>query len=215
MTAIIFTPDRDSKSRKSDFRGAFDPEARAFAKLHGVAVEQIIRVDQTLEHHAKRSVVIEALANCPEVEVAAFFCHGTRTAMHQMGFMLPQVPELAHALADVGIQRVALMACSTAGGPGQMGNGGFADTLRDAMNREGLASSWVDGHDREGHTTRNPYVRRFHAALSDVGGEWIVAPGTPLWRAWRLALQSRASTLRLRFPTMTIAEIHAELGGAS
>jgi hypothetical protein len=110
-------------------------------------------------------------------------------------------------------------------GPG--GDGGFADELRDAFLREQwsehgarLAGGWIDAHVTTGHTTRNPNVRRFdlepllphELVLGMVGGESLIASSArALWRRWRERLQEQDDDLRLRFATMTRAELVAEL----
>lgn len=110
------------------------------------------------------------------------------------------------------------------GGPG--GEGGFADALRDALIALDASWSWggvIDAHAKAGHTTLNPHVRRFACSplphevhLGMVGGGWIVDPtDRPRWRAWNAALgePKKKGSMRLRFPSMTVAEIHAELDG--
>ncbi|MBK7153843.1 MAG: hypothetical protein IPH72_19025 [Sandaracinaceae bacterium] len=63
------------------------------------------------------------------------------------------------------------------------GDGGFADQLRDALAAHGLTGH-VDAHAKPGHTTKNPHLRRFHMdGGPGVGGEWLVEPGTALWRS--------------------------------
>jgi hypothetical protein len=114
-------------------------------------------------------------------------------------------------------------------------DGGFADVLRDNLVRCGVTSGHVDAHKTAGHAAFNPNVIRFECynpsvdsfgvALSTVntgeivesdmrgiGGQWIVAPGSALWHAWVMALGPQStSTMRYRFPMMTVAEIEAEL----
>lgn len=148
------------------------------------------------------------------------------------------VVELAETLRAIMAAKpiVPLYACDAArdgnltraddkdAGPG--GDDGFADGLRDAM--IALDHVWardghVDAHITPGHTTTNKFVRRFRCnplphelTLGMVGGDWIVDPrDRKLWAAWNKALGSpaRKGTLRLRFPFLTVRQIHAELGG--
>jgi hypothetical protein len=70
----------------------------------------------------------------------------------------------------------------------------------------------VVAHVNAGHATHNPRVRRFEgrgSPMGGTGGSWIVAPGSKLWKPWVRALQK--TDLRLRFPLMSIGEIHREL----
>lgn len=220
MSAIVFTPDRNTPGRK-DYTGAFQPEARAFARQHGLECTRIVPIDVSKPGYDRRRHVLAQLGERAgdEIDVVAFFCHGLRSGLHQLGFGLQQVTELAHAIARAAPMpraTVALYACSTGGGPGPGGDGGFADKLRDALCVAGCVQCEVTAHDRAGHTTRLPYVRRFSGLGSPVGGTggtWVVAPGSPLWRAWRRALAGKGD-LRLRFPMMSIGDIHRELLGA-
>ncbi len=129
-----------------------------------------------------------------------FFCHGGKSWL-QPGWRTSgglNVESLAEALRESAVARVVLYACSTAGGLGVMGDGGFADRLRD------LSGCEVFGHVGPGHTTRRPYLRRFAGGAPGVGGEWVVVPPktrgmdgtgpehghTPeAWAAWKRRLK--------------------------
>lgn len=213
---IVFAPEHNSGSKR-DATGAFQPEARAFAARHGVPAEQVVLFDN---HMAKKHIRENVLLNIGILEkpplTVAFFCHGWRTGV-QCGFDLGTVADLAQALSGTRHIIVALYACSTAQGadggedagmPG--GDGGFADRLRDELCRAGAVDCQVDAHSTAGHTTRNPYVRRFQGMGSPyggVGGYMVVSPAKkPLWNAWRTML--RDTGLRYDFPFMPVADIH-------
>jgi hypothetical protein len=196
----------------ADATGAFQPEAAAFAKLHGGVYRKI---DNRQTATKMRGDVIQAIGEC-KPSVIALCCHGWRTGI-QFGFRSGNAPELAEAIAlySGSMPTVALYCCSTGGGPGVGGDGGFADVLRDALCREGALQCHVDAHTTAGHCTRNPHVRRFEglgSATGGAGGFYLVSPSSPLWKAWKLALSK--TDLRLRFPLMGVAEIHGEIGGA-
>lgn len=215
MRALILTP-RKNRPGKSDYTGAFLPEAKAFAALHKIAPERIVDVDATAPNSACRAHVEAALQSNGPLSLVAFFCHGLRTGL-QLGHSIQTVDALAKAIAKNGSESivVALYACSTGGGPAPGGEGGFADRLRDALCRAGKSHCSVVAHDNAGHATRNPRVRRFEGRGSPVGGmggTWLVAPGSELWKPWVRALQK--TDLRLRFPLMDPAQIHRELLGA-
>lgn len=222
MRAVILLPNQNSPGKK-DWSGAFQPEALAFAKLHGVAAKDVVQFDLRKPKPARRKEVLDALAARSGIDTVVFFCHGLRNGLPQLGFNLANVGGLAGAIVDAAKSGanggrdvcVVLYACSTAdgaqaGGPG--GDGGFADSLRDALCRLGAVECRVYGHDRAGHVTKLPFVRIFEGLGSPVGGtggRWLVAPRSPLWSAWRTALQK--SGQRLSYPFMTTGELHESL----
>jgi len=220
MRALILTPDRDSRGRR-DYSGAFAPEARAFAQLHHLPSTSVQSIDCTRTAPERRKHVLESLSRlgaAGPIDLLACFCHGYQTGL-QVGFDNSSVRDLARALVHHGCSprlRVALYACSSGGSRGEAGDGGLADRLRDALCTAGCVDCVVDAHATVGHTTRNPYVRRFEGRGSPVGGmggQWIVAPRSPLWQQWRAALAS--TDLRLRFPLLELHEVHRELLGPS
>lgn len=215
MRALVFTPDRNTGEKK-DFTGAFRPEARAFVALHAIPLVRVCEVDISQRAEDQRHRIEASLAMDGPLECVAFFCHGFVNGVQLGGYRNAHVARLANAIASNAVKgvRVALYACSTGDGGGPGGDGGFADRLRDALCAAGAVDCQVDAHDSAAHTTRNPRVRRFSgqgSPFGGTGGAWLVAPGSPLWGAWRRALQ--ATDLRLRFPFMSVAEIHAELSG--
>jgi hypothetical protein len=215
MRAILFTPDRDTVGRR-DYSAAFAPEARAFAKLHGIPSSAIVPIDVARPRAQRNERVLTVLAHESLLDCVAFFCHGLRSGL-QVGPDNASVLELAHALRNAGTPtlRVALYACSAGEGPGPGGDGGFADRLRDALCAAGLRDCRVDAHSTAGHATQNPYVRRFEGGGSPVGGTggtWIVGPSSPLWKPWVRALKGE---MRLCYPLLSVAEVHHQLLAAT
>ena len=203
MTTLVLTADRNTIGRH-DWVGAFDPEARAFMDVHGGVRVQI---PQALTARCRFEAALRAVEE-HRPDVVAYFGHGLRRQLPQLGMGLHEAAAFGAAIAaNATGARVVLYACSAADGTGPGGDGGFCDALRDALIGLGAVSSQVDGHSNGGHTTRNPYVRRFNVR-TNVGGDWIVAPGTPLWARWRAALMG---PMRFRYPFLTAAEIAAEL----
>lgn len=231
---------------KRDVTGAFLPEARAWLRHHGGNGE-IVSFDNELPVARRRGVVEGLLADLEArgetFAAVGFFCHGLWRSL-QTGHQIAHAAALAARLVPLlrPPARVVLYACDAADngararGPG--GDEGFADELRDACLRvdfdrygPALWGGWIDAHSTTGHTTTNPYVRRFRfdplpheLTLGLVGGEWLVEPpgsnprtdpGSPLWPAWRAALgrPSAPGPMRLAFPLLSAAEIHHELGG--
>lgn len=224
--ALIFTPDRNTGTRR-DYTGAFQPEAEAFARLYNS--RPIVRVDVAEPLRARTEHVLAAIQADGPIDLLAFFCHGFPEGLQLVGDRTIRVdgrthvqarPETVRRLAQALVEhaspqvRVVLYACSAGDGTRLDGDEGFADRLRDALCAAGAPRCTVLAHTTAGHVTQNPHVRSFAGDGSPVGGTggtWIVAPGSKLWPAWRRGLRT---DLRFRFPSMTLAQIHAELLGA-
>lgn len=199
---------------RRDSSGAFKPEAIRFAELHGTKAQDF---DNRLGNVARSRAVENLITTLGtalggEVELIALFCHGWRAGL-QTGHRLRTVRGLADAIARSSAPhvRVVLYACSTGAAPNNEpgGEGGFADTLRDALVARGCRGGWVDAHTKPGHTTKMPYLRRFLIEESVKGGEWVVEPVKPPWARWKRQLKS--TDLRFRFPFETSANVRAEL----
>ncbi len=208
----------------------FQARARAFVKLHG---GKVCLFDDSKRPHDRASDILHWIneydARTSKLVCVAFFCHGWSRGI-EAGFdlrvgrgMLPSI--LATALATKGGAGliVPLYCCSTADEPGGAGktidtneapggDGGFADALRDGLCKVGVTNCRIDAHDTDGHTTRNPRVRRFEGSgslLGGYGGRWIVAPNDPLFPKWRHAL--RETDLDLRYPFLDVGAVLREL----
>jgi hypothetical protein len=155
--------------------------------------------------------------------IVAYFGHGLRDRLPQCGATLANVHRLAEALRTCGTHpRIALFSCLAADdlahgrddAPG--GDGGYADSLRDACVKHGAFGVQVDAHVTAGDAVANPHVRRF-AGPEDkdhIGGQWLVEPRSKLWRAWDKALEpvsKGGEDYWLKFPTLTTPEIWAHL----
>jgi hypothetical protein len=95
-------------------------------------------------------------------------------------------------------------------GPG--GEGGMADALRNELRKAGVRAT-IFAHATKGHTTANPWVRRFDPDEL-AGGDWVVEPHSELWMRWVHRLSDPRDTFRFRFPFMTAGELELELRGA-
>lgn len=221
--AFVFTGDRNQG--KPDFVGAFDPEAKAFMKLHKIPAECRLRVDLGKSEQGRRKQVVDFVTDLTNkgyrTNSFAFFCHGFANRV-ELGFKIANIPALvdlaiksvgADNIGTTGVFTTALYCCSTGSGSGKDGDNGFADKLRDALCAAGFIDCVVDAHVTAGHTTMNSMKRRYWGMGSPsggVGGIWICAPKSTLWAKWRRALQT---DFRFRFPYMSIAEIHTYLAG--
>lgn len=213
-STLIVLPDRNHHRR--DYTGAFLPEAKRYLQYVTDPRYDVVHIDISKPMKHRKAQLYEALEQqSGPISTLVFFCHGYTRGL-QMGLRLKDTGEFAERLSRIAIWqlRVALYACS-AGGSSEKGalggDGGFADLLRDALCRAGLDFCQVDAHTTKGHTTRNPYVRRFSgdgSAAGGQGGNWIVRPRSPLWAQWRKSLRG---SLRFRFPGMPLYRIHDEL----
>lgn len=213
---------------KNDASGAFQPEARAFVRLHGNGSELVL-FDNTKPMEQRRDQVAATLQSRAAITNAwtgvAFFTHGWTSGI-QAGFRDADVLQLAawiSKLCGAGTPTVPLYCCSTGGdvdGPANdtpgAGDHSFADRLRDQLCRLGKTAVRVMAHSTVAHTTENPNARFFdgnHSPVGGNGGYAVVGPKTELWSPWVNSLKS--GDLRFRFPFMSIAEIHAELAHAA
>lgn len=239
-TILAFAP-QHNKLGKHDATGAFQPEMQAFAKCWDQNGHRV-RTVMLDNHKPALDVFLDVraeLARERNLHAVAFFMHGLRHQIPQIGWSIANAGDVAEQLRraflpDVGV--VALYACDAARDldrdgaddlePGLGGEGGFADTLADALRARGW-SGWIDAHAVAAHTTKNPYVRRFRG--TNQGGTWIVEPPptdaksiakltkehrervTERWERWRRALRSRTSSLRFRFPLFQELTIEHEL----
>lgn len=230
LRALAIVPEHNSKGKK-DVTGAFLPEALHWLDTWGVSHDHLRTFDNTQGKATRREQVhasILASGYKQPIEHIAFFCHGLKDSIQTGHTCRTWGVHTTRTLADLVLifgvccapdLRVTLYCCDTAReagrAKGQGGDGGFADTLRDLMSAHGFAGGWVDGHTVTAHTTKAPFVRRFYTdgnrfgPYGGNGGDWIVAPRSPLWKPWARALQS--GSLRWRYPRMTIAQIHDEL----
>jgi len=210
---LAIAPLHDTKGKRDASR-AFIPEAHRFVDYwEGQGLSgRVVCVDNRATNHVRRHELIHALGGTSQLRHLAIFAHGWRTGV-QFGFRLNHLSALARHITAVSIDDspvVTLYCCSTAQGD-TGGDGGFADELRDALCEQGLTGCRVDAHTNRGHTTRNPYVRRFEGEGSHYGGQGghpIVRPRGKHWARWKTALRDRDDVLRYRFPRMGTAEVH-------
>jgi hypothetical protein len=215
---MLFVSSVNSKGRK-DASGAFVPEARNFAKYHGVPESNFIRVDCVRKKAAERAEAVRTeLVKRREggkLRAIAFFGHGWPSGI-QFGYNIKNCYAFANLIASCSSDdvKIGLFACLAAENSirdtkrkkiGPATDGGFADRLRDALVGCGVKSGWIDGHKTAGHTTWNPYVVRFLCEDVDdpeygaVGGGWIVEPGSKYWKRWVSALRSNTRNLRWNY----------------
>lgn len=217
MKALVISPQHNTEGKR-DATGAFIPEAREFCRVHKLGT--IVRLFNNNLPMAARAVQVGEWIKreAPDsIDTVALFGHGWKDGI-QHGFRLRDVERLAGLLADVCTRtpRIILYCCDTARdhdemreddlAPGPGGDGGFADKLRDQLGHRGIGAT-IYAHTTAGHTTRNPWVRRFDPDEM-AGGHYVIKSTDELWLRWVRGLRT---DLRFRFPFMTQAEIEHAL----
>ncbi len=237
MTTLIITPSSNTPGKK-DYTGAFLPESVAYQKFieRNRGYPSTVRFDNTLpfEKRSKKLLTdIEESGEITNIRQVAIFCHGWSDGI-QAGFTRKTVKKLITSLnldpdrgrlnTDV---RFALYCCSTGADPQDdddeapgrsifdehdngigVGEGSFADALRDELCKVGCLDCKVSAHTTAGHTTMNPHVIFFEglgSTIGGVGGLMPVPPGHKLWKRWVKELKT---DFRFEYPEMTVGNIH-------
>lgn len=223
MKHLLITPDRNTSG--SDFTGAFKPEAERYAKFYTDLGDVTVtrRIDVSQHSHTKRAQLLSVIKNEGPFDRLVLFCHGWHTGI-QFGLNcgnadeIAQLAEFAKAVvaASTVELKVALYACSTGASDNDspVGDGSFADLLRDDLCGCGRPNASVFGHTSAGHTTRNANVRMFYGTGTlggGTGGVDIAPHGTPEGRRLYDRLHDGNDTLRWRLPYMTLEQARAEL----
>lgn len=203
-------------------------EWQTWMRARGIEARLVVLPVSTMAILARWPKVRAALERNRDQQVVqiAVFCHGWSSGIQFVHGA--RVKHFAQAIKAglFGSTRVNVtLYCCTAGsdtdpktpetsGDAPGGDGGFADLLRDALCAAGVVDCRVDAHTVLGHTTRNPYVRRFDghgSPVGGVGGSWLVTPGSAHWHAWDKATDGE---LRWEFPLLEAGAIHVKLAAA-
>jgi hypothetical protein len=209
----------NTKGRR-DATGAFQPEAKRFLKYHKQSFDNLFLIDNKQTRAKMRKQVLKILRSlhCSNPCIA-FFCHGYRLGI-QFGFCVGHAGSLARAITKLNPVSVVFYSCDVARDRDRSrrdditdtigGDGGFADVVRDEFAAAG--ARWgmnVDGHTTPGHTTRNPFVRRFAVESTDGGrgGYYIVSrKQKKLWSKWRQELKTDFRFMYPILPTTAILD---------
>jgi hypothetical protein len=202
---ICFAPQFNSALRK-DASGAFQPEAIAFAKFHGISDKKVFFLNNKLCRAIMRELVYDAI-ELHKPDNVAFFCHGWKTGI-QLGFDLNFLDINPFSIKN---PHIVLYACNTATGNDKNGTGGFADMLRKYLLKQGNSDCIIDAHFTAGHTTKNPNVRRFKN--SDTGIDIVSAKDKIRFAKWRKLLAK--TQFRFAFPFMSFDEINSVIDGTN
>lgn len=167
----------------------FKREAESEGEYFGIAP---IAFPVNVNEAARRRFVLDEIKKHGKgVERIDLLCHGWQTGI-QAGFDRSNCSELARAIAGACLPgaSVGLYACSTGKGPGVdrdgtgeaygVGEGGFADSLRDWLGINGMEGGYVFAHSSKGHLSMNPDVRMYRIGTKEAGGVDIAPLFVPL-----------------------------------
>jgi hypothetical protein len=235
MSTLIILPESNSKGKK-DYTGAFLPESKAFAKSHDDRAS-VVTFDNTLPFEKRRKQLFDRITKKAKDdeklyswETVAIFSHGWSTGI-QPGIDMKSIKGFCELMEPLVWPEAnfLLYCCSTGSDPqddsqeapgtsdpsldGNLGDGSFADTLRDGLCKAGASDCVVMAHRTAGHTTMNPHVVFFRGDGSTIGGLGGVMPVTKkhgkLWTTWTRELKT---DFRFEMPFMSVADIHEYLG---
>lgn len=210
MKALVFFTSTNRKGRK-DATGAFIPEAKAFAKIHGVPKRDLIAVPQDIPLWDRRWIVRKALQKRAGVATAydavIYLGHGTPTSLPGLGLRQNNLAWFADGVAGlIGWKGVlVLYACSAGKGFG------VADRIDVELADRGFKEVRTVAHLTPGHASWNPYAE-YSGEGPTSRGVPIIAKGSKVWQRWISALRNN-QWFRLSFPFMTQSEIVRQLGG--
>jgi len=196
-----------------DVTHAFRPECNSWADNRGNTFVEVIDNHKSFWNrniNVKR-FLDNLILNDEKLEELAIFCHGWKTGI-QIGFNNSNVQDLAERLAKLAANDhfiVSLYCCSVGKGAVAQGDNSFADLLRDHLCKNGIIHCRVMGHTKAGHTTQNPNVRFFDghgSTLGGIGAPILFPPKTPIWRAFKRALDDQTD-FRFVFPLWSTTKI--------
>lgn len=199
-SGIVFAARNPGARTPGDVRNVFAPGSQEFARIHQLPPP--IEMDNGHPERARRQLIDGVRNARGPLAAIAYFGHGLLGGLVGTGLGMAEAPEFADAISGRVDHRrgtrVIFYACS-AGGPG-----GFAERLAGLLRGRDVT---VYGHQGAGPAMARPYVRRYP------GGDWVVAPGDPLFGVWTAAL--RDTDLWARFPFMSDAQLRAHLSASA
>jgi len=193
MRGLVFAQSINMEARH-DATGAFIPGARRFVSKH--SLDRPVWLDD----HNDRETMIGTIARARDLDVIAYFGHGTRSSLPSANIRWMDIRALADAvlLAASPHCRVVLYACSS----GEIGR--FANQLAKLMDYK--VTVW--GHTCVGHSFTNPYVTRFPHDGDDTA--FLIDPRTPMWRSWVRHIKG-PSDIWTRFPFLSKEAVETEI----
>lgn len=194
IKSIVVTGD-SNRQGKSDYNGAFNPEAIKFMSHHKIPNDARVKINLFNGEIKRKNQFINEVTKITKkynTNTITIFCHGLSNKI-ELGFSKQNIKEFIELLRSLDpgnktFRRVILYCCSTGSDRfGKDGENSFADILRDELCKAGYIDCIVDAHTTAGHTTRNAHKKRYAGngnPKGGNGGEWIVAPGSKNWKKW-------------------------------
>jgi len=193
----------------NDATGAFHPGLEQYRSLYEGLGGQVVTL--LFDNHApaarRRSEIIDAMqrrVGTDRYDAIVYFGHGWHGGLASAGFNVASLDELATALRTYAkpSAKVVLYACSCAA------PGGYAYKL--AQRLVGFANNGFEifGHPIEGHSFRNPMVRRYPSNRGEEG-ETVCPAGH--FASWAETMRTGRDHYWAKMPFMTMAERAAAL----
>lgn len=191
MRGLVFAQSINKPGRH-DANGAFLPGSRHFTVIHGLPKTVL------LDDKHDREKMLDAIAEARDLDVIAYFGHGTRSSLPSADIHWRDLTTLAPLVKQAAGAdcQIVLYACSA----GEVGC--FANQLSKLMDYR--YTVW--GHTCVGHSYTNPYVTYF----PNLRSPYLIDPQGPLWTKWRKLIKGK-SDVWARFPFMSQADLEVEV----
>jgi hypothetical protein len=206
-------PDRANPSGH-DATGAFHPGMATYKRIYEDLGRQVVtfKFDNArgVSGRRRRESILEAMqrnAGSRRYDAIVYFGHGWPHGLPSASFGEDTLDMLSEAILCHGQPgvKVVLYACSCAA------PGGYAFKLAKKLGRWSQSGMAVFGHPVDGHSFRNPAVRRYPSNRGETG-QTVCPEG--MFAAWREAMHG-PTAFWARMPFMTPAELTAELGAVA
>lgn len=202
MNSLVFYTSTDRKGQH-DATGAFEPEAQAFARIHGAT--DLIPVPQNRPVWDRRWFVRRKLRQLSQAGVSydavVYFGHGTPSSLPGLGLRQGDLKWFVDGLVDLlrpdGV--LVLYACLAGRGFG------IGDRIDVALADRGYESIRTVAHLTPGHVSINPHTEYSGEGPTDRGLP-VIPTSSPLWPLWVKRLREDQA-FRLSFPFMSEMEI--------
>lgn len=200
MNPLIFYTSTDRKGKK-DSTYVFAPEAKAFARLHGVSKDRLIPIPQNISVIQRRKIFRETCKKYSDIDKIIYFGHGSKNSLPGIGMNLYNMKYCVDYIEGCAADQLTIVLYACLAGK----NLGIADKLYLAL-QEHLYCCKVVAHLTAGHSSKNPYAE-YSGIGKNNSGQNIVEKTDPLWKTWMKELKENQG-FRLSFPFWTKERIY-------